>query len=68
MPLAPLDGFRVWVGLLPIELARPIARLERYGMLILLGLFFLGPAIGIDFFGAVVRPLVEGIAGGLTGV
>ena len=68
MPLAPLDGFRVWVGLLPIELARPIARMERYGMLILLGLFFLGPAIGLDFFGRVVRPLVEGVAGGLTGV
>ena len=68
LPLAPLDGFRVWVGLLPIELARPIAQMERYGILILMGLFFLGPAVGIDFFGSVVRPPVEGIAGALTGV
>jgi len=68
LPLAPLDGFRVWVGLLPIELARPIARMERYGILILMGLFFLGPVVGIDVFGWIVRPLVEGIAGGLTGV
>ena len=68
LPLAPLDGFRIWVGLLPIELARPIASMERYGMLILLGLFFIGPAIGIDFFGRIVRPAVEFIAGQLTGV
>ena len=31
------------------------------------GLFFIGPAIGIDFFGWVVRPLVEGLSEGLTG-
>ena len=68
LPVAPLDGFKVWVGLLPIELARPIARLERYGILILMLLFFLGPAIGIDIFGRIVRPAVEAIAGGLTGV
>jgi Zn-dependent protease len=68
LPLAPLDGFRVWVGLLPIRLARPISRLENYGILILMALFFLGPAVGIDFFDRVVRPAVEGIAGGLTGV
>ena len=68
LPLAPLDGFKIWVGLLPIELARPIARLEQYGMLILMGLFFLGPVIGINFFGRVVLPTVNRIAGTLTGV
>ena len=68
LPLAPLDGFRVWVGVLPIELARPIARMERYGILVLMGLFFLGPLIGIRVFEWIVRPLVEGIASGLTGV
>ncbi len=68
LPLAPLDGFKLWVGLLPIELARPVYRLERYGIVILMGLFFLGPVVGIDFFGWVVRPAVEAIAGGLTGV
>lgn len=68
LPLAPLDGFRVWVGLLPIELARPIAQMERYGILILMALFFLGPMVGIQFFDWIVRPAVEGIAGALTGV
>ena len=67
LPLAPLDGFRVWTGLLPIELARPLYRLEPYGMLILMALFFLGPFIGINFFATVVRPTVEWLAETLTG-
>ncbi|MBV9861121.1 MAG: site-2 protease family protein [Alphaproteobacteria bacterium] len=39
LPLPPLDGGRVAVGLLPLPLARPLASLERYGMLIVLLLF-----------------------------
>ena len=46
IPLPPLDGGRVAVGLLPDALAFPLARLERFGMLILLGAFFLLPMIG----------------------
>jgi Zn-dependent protease len=42
LPLPPLDGGRVAVGLLPRPLAMPLARLEPYGMLILMGLFLLG--------------------------
>ena len=37
IPLPPLDGGRVAVGLLPRFLACPLARLERYGMLIVIG-------------------------------
>jgi Zn-dependent protease len=36
LPLPPLDGGRVAVGILPDSLARPLARIEPYGMLILL--------------------------------
>lgn len=46
IPLPPLDGGRVAVGLLPDSLARPFARLEPYGMPILLGLIFILPLIG----------------------
>jgi Zn-dependent protease len=46
LPLPPLDGGRVAVGLLPDALAFPLARLERYGMLILLLLLFLLPYVG----------------------
>ena len=46
LPLPPLDGGRVAVGLLPDALAIPLARLERYGMLILLLFLFLLPYVG----------------------
>jgi len=52
LPLPPLDGGRVLVGLLPRPLALPIARLEPYGMVILMGLFlvsYLGTQAGLGF-------------------
>jgi Zn-dependent protease len=49
MPIPPLDGGRVAVGLLPRVLGYPLSRLEPYGMLILLGLLILLPVIGAQF-------------------
>ena len=46
LPLPPLDGGRVAVGLLPRSLAYPLARLEPYGIPILLALLFVLPWIG----------------------
>lgn len=45
-PLPPLDGGRIAVGMLPNVLAIPLARLEPYGMLILIGLLFILPVLG----------------------
>ena len=63
IPLPPLDGGRVAVGLLPNALAKPLAALEPYGMLIVIGLFFLLPMfqaqLGVDinlFTQIVIRP------------
>lgn len=64
MPIPPLDGGRVAVGLLPRPLAMPLARLEPYGMLILIGLLILLPAIGaqfglnLDVISAILRTLI----------
>ncbi len=52
LPFPPLDGGRVAVGILPRFLARPLARVEPYGMLILLGIFlvsYLGARSGLGF-------------------
>ena len=49
IPLPPLDGGRVAVGLLPDALARPLAGLERYGMLIIIGMLFVLPMLGRQF-------------------
>jgi Zn-dependent protease len=45
-PLPPLDGGRIAVGLLPNVLARQLARLEPYGMIILIALIILLPLLG----------------------
>ena len=48
-PLPPLDGGRIAVGLLPNALSKRLARLEPYGMVILIGLLFVLPLIGAQF-------------------
>ena len=48
-PLPPLDGGRIAVGLLPNVLARQLARLEPYGMMILIGLLIFLPLVGSQF-------------------
>jgi Zn-dependent protease len=76
LPLPPLDGGRVAVGLLPRVLAQPLARLEPYGMMILIGIIFILPMVGdqlginLDIFKWVVwtpvawlLPFFKGIAG-----
>lgn len=46
IPLPPLDGGRVLVGILPLALARKVAALEEKGMLILVFLLIILPMIG----------------------
>jgi Zn-dependent protease len=45
LPIPPLDGGRILVGVLPGVLARPLSRLESYGLLILIGLLFALPLL-----------------------
>ena len=45
-PVPPLDGGRIAMSILPNALARPFAKLERFGFLILLGIIFLLPMLG----------------------
>ena len=48
-PIPPLDGGRILVGILPKFAATVVARLEPYGILILIGLFILLPMLGNQF-------------------
>jgi Zn-dependent protease len=52
LPIPPLDGSRILLSVMPGVLARPYAKLERFGFLILLGLVFLVPMmarqLGVD--------------------
>ncbi|MFN3399278.1 MAG: site-2 protease family protein [Ferrovibrio sp.] len=71
LPLPPLDGGRVAVGLLPLTLARPLARMERYGMVLLLILLLAVPLalsqFGIDWnpLFSVITPVVNWLADSL---
>ncbi len=67
IPLPPLDGGRVAVGLLPDALAFPLARLERFGMPILIGLLIILPMIGqqIGMNLNIVARLISGPAGAI---
>lgn len=72
IPLPPLDGGRVAVGLLPDALAFPLARLERYGMFILIALLFLLPMLGdrlnvdLDFISYLIGYPAEYVFQGIT--
>ncbi|MDR1647638.1 MAG: site-2 protease family protein [Zoogloeaceae bacterium] len=56
IPLPPLDGGRIATSLLPLSLARPYARLEPFGIVIILLLAVSG------LLGAFLMPLVGGTA------
>jgi Zn-dependent protease len=62
-PVPPLDGGRIVVGLLPLRAAMAWARLERFGLLIVIGLLFLLPMAvpsfrPMDWFiSAIIRPV-----------
>jgi Zn-dependent protease len=46
LPLPPLDGGRVAVGILPFPIARQVAKLERFGLPILIVLLLVVPIVG----------------------
>ena len=46
LPVLPLDGGRILVGLLPSKISILYSATERYGLLLLLGLIFVLPIIG----------------------
>lgn len=66
IPLPPLDGGRVAVGLLPYPLAVRLASLERYGFFILIGLILLPRFAGeyaayVDVVGWLIRPPIHAL-------
>ncbi len=72
IPLPPMDGGRVAVGLLPLPAARALARLENYGMFLILGavviLPWLGSYIGADLniLAWTLLPLTDAVVNGIA--
>ena len=57
LPVLPLDGGRILLGFLPAPLARGFARTERFGLLLVIGVVFVLPALltGFDPLGTLMR-------------
>ena len=63
IPIPPLDGGRIMTSLLPMKPAIALARLEAYGMLIIVALIVLDPQIMV--ISTITHTLVDRIAGGV---
>jgi Zn-dependent protease len=60
LPIPPLDGGRIAVGLLPLALARLWAQVERYGIVLVIVVVFVLPHLiqGFDPFGEALETVV----------
>ena len=56
IPVPPLDGSRILIGLLPHRQAEALSRIEPYGMLIIVFLVFLNP---LGFMTHVIWPVMS---------
>jgi Zn-dependent protease len=61
IPIPPLDGFRVLVGILPTRLAFGLARLEPYGFPVLILLFFMGRSVLAGIFTFFAPPILHAL-------
>jgi Zn-dependent protease len=66
IPISPLDGFKIALGVLPDDWANSIARLEQYGPMILMLLLVSG-RFGLDIFGFIMNPARGGLFKLITG-
>jgi Zn-dependent protease len=69
LPVPPLDGGRIAVGILPRALAVPLARVEPYGLFLIIGLLFILPLLGtqlgvnLDFISAIIGRSANAVIG-----
>ena len=70
IPIAPLDGFKVAIGILPRDLSRSFARLERLGPVLLISLIALPFITGgrVSLLGDVMRPVIGTLTEFFTGI
>jgi Zn-dependent protease len=63
LPVPPLDGGRILVGVLPVALARLLSRVEPYGLLILIGVLFVLPMLGLDPISRLILTSTNAVVG-----
>ena len=59
LPIAPLDGFKIVLGLLPRDAALSFAKTERYGMMILVLIIMGDVFLNLGILGRVISPVIN---------
>ena len=68
LPIPPLDGYRVLLGLLPSPAANSFASIEPYGPMILLMVIFIGRGLLFGIISLFEGPLLRALAAPILGV
>jgi Zn-dependent protease len=68
IPIAPLDGSKIAVSVLPESWGRAVEQFSSYGPIVLLVLVFVGPMVGFDVLGWIMNPVMNNLMRLLIGV
>ena len=67
IPLAPLDGEKVFAYFLPRNWVRVMEQIQPYGPVILMALLFVGPFFHLDILGWIIGPPMQALFNLLVG-
>ena len=59
IPIPPLDGFRVALGILPRQLSMSFSKIEVYGPMVLIGVLAVDSITGLGFLGRAISPVIS---------
>jgi Zn-dependent protease len=68
LPIPPLDGFTILLGLLPAEMAYKLGPLRQYGPMLLMMVLFLPIIAGVNILSMVIDPTMRLLIPILTGM
>jgi Zn-dependent protease len=68
LPVPPLDGFTILLGLLPPEMAYRLSGLRQYGQIIIIAILVLPSLAGFSIFSVVIDPILSILIPILTGI
>ena len=68
LPIAPLDGSKIAVAVLPESWGQVVERISVYGPIILMAIVFVGPYLKINILGWIINPVMSNLLQLLIGV